>query len=96
MLGGGIGNLREDQRSRVRGCGTVAGCSVAEIVDVVIRPLGGRAVAALLKFERAPNPELVELFGGAPRAQFREYAVSGTRQRHIVGEGFCGCHRSRR
>ena len=41
-------NLLEDQRSRVRGRGTVASCTVAEIVDVVVRPLGGCTGAAFV------------------------------------------------
>ena len=41
-----LGSLCKDQRSCVRGRGTVASGTVAEIVDVVIRPLGGRTGAA--------------------------------------------------
>ena len=37
----------------------VANGTVVEIADVAIRPLGGRTGAALLKFKRAPTPELV-------------------------------------
>ena len=49
-IGGGVGRrgVRKAQRSHVRGRG--AGGIVVEIVGVVIRPLGGRTGAALLKF----------------------------------------------
>ena len=39
---------------------------------------------SVVHHERAPTQELVELFGGTPRAQFRWYAARSTRQRDIV------------